>query len=189
MITQLVTTEEELNCPINIIVRADRWGFDNEKWGIQIDNTITPLYCCNCHTQLPSFYQMQGSRYGQVGTVHCTCGADIHCTDGDNIVEYLDTMTNLGRNTVGNYHLDFVNMYKLHNDSFTAIRDKTGFNLFSQYAGQTVGLKSVLSELKTNYGLNGTLIKQHSFDQIIRLPQIVNEWLSVLGTINGKTTS
>jgi hypothetical protein len=50
-------------------------------------------------------------------------------------------------------------------------------------------LKSVLSELKTNYGLNGTLIKQHSFDQIIRLPQIVNEWLSVLGTINGKTTS
>ena len=69
MITKILTDTDEQNCEIRIIVRADRWGFNNEFWGIQIDNTITPLFCCNCKTQLKNFYKLNGGRYGQVGTV------------------------------------------------------------------------------------------------------------------------
>lgn len=40
MITEILTENEEQNCEIRIIVRSDKWGFDNKFWGIQIDNTI-----------------------------------------------------------------------------------------------------------------------------------------------------
>lgn len=186
MITALSTIEDELICPINIIVRNDRWGFENEKWGIQLDNTITPLYCSNCKTQLPLFYHLQGSRYGQVGTVECSCGAAIHCTDSDNIVEYLDTMTTIGPNAVGHYHMDFKTMYQLDNESFIVLKEKTGFDLFRQYGDQTVQLKTVLTELKTGYGIKASDCRTHSYDKLSRLPMVVNEWLSLLETLKAE---
>jgi hypothetical protein len=189
MITQLFTTEEELNCPINIIVRPDRWGFDNENWGIQIDNTITPLYCSNCHTQLPAFYHLQGSRYGQVGTITCSCGAAIHCTDSDNIVHYLDTMTMVGRNAVGHHHIDFISLYQLNNEAFVRLKENCGFDLFLQYSNQTVELKTVLDELRTNYGFHSLLTTEHSADKITRLPGLVNQWLSIWDVVNGSSTT
>lgn len=187
MIIQLLSIEEEHNCPINIIVRPDRWGFDNENWGIQIDITITPLYCSNCHTQLPAFYHLQGSRYGQVGTITCSCGADIHCTDSDNIVQYLDTMTMVGRNAVGHYHIDFISLYQLNNEAFVRLRDNCGFDLFGRYNNQTVELKTVLDELRANYGFHSLLTTEHSADKITRLPGLVNKWLSVLDTLSGES--
>ena len=77
MISEILTNEEEVECEIRIKVRTNRWGFNNEYWGIQIDNTITPLFCCYCNRQLEYFYKLDGSRYGQVGTVCCDCGAKI----------------------------------------------------------------------------------------------------------------
>ncbi len=184
MITKILTDTDEQNCEIRIIVRADRWGFNNEFWGIQIDNTITPLFCCNCKTQLKNFYKLNGGRYGQVGTVECTCGAEIHCTDSDNIVEYLDTLTTVKRTTVDKYFIDFTKTYKLDNSSFVAIKDKVGFDIFRKYANQTIDLKEIIKELEVDYKICIDNNKKFSFDKFEHLPKTINKWFAILDNIN-----
>lgn len=183
MITEILTDDEERDCEIKIIVRPDKWGVDNEFWGVQIDNTITPLYCCNCKTQLKYFYKLNGGRYGQVGSVKCICEADIHCTDSDNIVEYLDTLTTIGKNPIGSYYLDFKKMYKLDNKSFLTIRDKVGLNIYQQYVNETIDLKIVVEELENKYGLKTDNSKDFTFEEIERLPKIINRWFRILYNI------
>lgn len=184
MITEILTDTDEQNCEIRIIVRADRWGFDNEFWGIQIDNTITPLYCCNCKTQLKSFYKLSGGRYGQVGTVECTCGAEIHWTDSDNIVEYLDTLTTVRQSPVDKYYIDFTKIYKLDNNSFIAIKEKLGFDVFKKYANQTIDLKAIIKELEVDYGISTDNDKRFTFDKFHHLPKTINKWFSILDNVN-----
>ena len=45
MITEIHTTDQEIEASIRLIVRG-------EEWGVQIDNHITPLFCCHCEKQL-----------------------------------------------------------------------------------------------------------------------------------------
>lgn len=184
MITEIFTESEQQNCEIRIRVRSDKWGSNNEFWGIQIDNTITPLFCCNCKTQLSNFYKLSGGRYGQVGTVKCACGAEIHCFDSDNIVEYLDTSTSFKQNSIDKYHIDYTKMYKLENIYFSTIRDKVGFDIFHQYADQTIDLKKIIEELEVKYGLKTESELNFSFDKIERLPKTINKWLTILDSIN-----
>ncbi|MFN0050337.1 MAG: hypothetical protein ACKVOU_14535 [Cytophagales bacterium] len=180
MISEILTDEEEQNCEIRIIVRADRWGFNKEFWGIQIDNTITPLYCCSCKTQLKNFYKLNGGRYGQVGTVKCTCEAEINCFDSDNIVEYLDTLTSIDQTLIDKCYIDYTKMYRLNNDSFITIRDKVGFDIYKKYSNQTIDLKQIVEDLELIYGLKYENYQDFRFDKIKQLPRIVNKWLTIL---------
>lgn len=184
MITEILSDTDEQNCEIRIIVRTDKWGFNNEFWGIQIDNTITPLYCCNCKTQLKSFYKLNGGRYGQVGTVVCTCGAEIHCTDSDNIVEFLDTLTTFRQTSVDKYYIDFTKIYKLDNSSFISIKEKIGFDVFKKYANQTIDLKAIVKELEVDYGISTDSDINITFDKFDQLPKTINKWFAILDNIN-----
>ena len=183
MITEILTDIDEQNCEIRVIVRIDRWGFNSEYWGVQIDNTITPLYCCNCKTQLKNFYKLNGGRYGQVGTIKCSCGADIHCTDGDNIVEYLDTLTTLGQTSIDKHYIDFTKMYKLDNNTFSTIRDKVGFDIYTKYANQSIDLKKIIDDLELNYGLKTENEQKFTFDKFEHLPKTINKWLTILDNV------
>jgi hypothetical protein len=180
MITKINTLEEELNCQIRVIVRSDRWGFQNEFWGIQIDNTITPIFCCHCNKQLPDFYKLNGGRYGQVGSVMCNCGAEIHCSDSDNIVEYLETVTKIENRDVGTFRVDFIEQYQLDNNSFLKIKDCLGFDIFTMYCNQTIDLKNIISTIRNSVELREIKVKEHSNAKFEKLPQIINEWLSIL---------
>lgn len=176
MITEILTDTEEQGCEIRLIVRSD-------KWGIQIDNTITPLYCCNCKTQLKNLYKLNGGRYGQVGTVKCSCSAAIHCTDSDNRVEYLDILTTLGNTIIGKYHIDFIKLYKLDNSTFFTIKNNLGFDIYKKYANQIIDLKKVIEELEINYELKIENEQDFTFDKFTHLPKIINKWLTILDKI------
>ncbi|EKT3967409.1 hypothetical protein NTJ12_002497 [Flavobacterium psychrophilum] len=181
MITEIFTEEEEIKCEIKITFRSENHGSNNECNRIQIDNNITPLFCCNCKNQLTNFYKLNGSRYGQVGTIKCNCGAEIHCTDSDNIVEYLDTLTTVEQNQVGKYHIDYSRIYKLNNEIFSLIKDKTGFDVFKQYSNQNVELNVIVKELETKYVIEKS--REYSFENFKRLPVIINKWYSILETL------
>lgn len=184
MLTEITTDKDEQNCEIRIIVRTDRWGVNKKSWGIQIDNTITPLYCCNCKTQLKRFYKLNGGRYGNAGSVVCICGAEIHCTDSDNIVEYLDTVTTFRQSTVGRYYIDFTKTYKLYNSAFIAIKENLGFDIFKSYANQTIGLKEIINELEKDYGVSIDKDQKYICDKFEYLPGIINKWYSILEHMN-----
>ena len=180
MITEIKTIEEELDCEIKIKIRGDRWGANNENWGVQIHNEITPIYCCNCKKQLNNFYRLGGSRYGQVGFVKCKCGAEIHCVDSDNIVEYLDTTTIINNNMIGKYFIDFKSIYKLDNSSFLKIKDNLGFDIFKIYKNQTVDLRTIIEKIENE--IQPELVKHHnhSSDILERLPMLINKWFDLL---------
>ncbi len=180
MITEIKNIEEELDCRINIKFRPFKWGVNNEFWGVQIDNTITPLYCCNCENQLEYFYKLDGGRYGFVGIVKCNCGANINCNDSDNIVEYLDTTTTLNGNLIGKFNIDFVNLYQLNNNSFLKIKEYFNFDIYSEYHNQTIDLKEIIHRLEIEYRFHLSEVKQHTYEKINKLPFIVNKWLSIL---------
>lgn len=57
-----------------------------ERRFVDLDVALVPLRCAACGTQLPGFYEHRGSRYGQVGSVGCSCGAVVGVTDADNVV-------------------------------------------------------------------------------------------------------
>ena len=175
MIREIQNIDEEIDCKINIIFRPDKWGRNNEFWGVQIDNKITPIYCCNCKNQLDNFYKLHGGRYGVVGVVKCKCGAEIHCFDSDNIVEYLDTTTTIKDEIVGKYYIDFVKLYKLDNASFLKTCDYFNFNIFAEYNKQMVDLKDIIYKLEKEFDCKPNSLSLHSADKFDKLPRTVNK--------------
>jgi len=180
MITEIKTIEAELECEIKIIIRGDRWGANNENWGVQIDNKITPIYCCNCKKQLNNLYRLDGSRYGQVGFVACNCGAEIHCVDSDNIVEYIDTATIINDNAIGKYFIDFKSLYKLDNSSFLKIKDNYELDIFEIYKNQTVDLRIIIDKIEEKIQPDLVNHCNHSSDIFERLPMLINKWFDLL---------
>jgi hypothetical protein len=175
-ISKIRTDSEEQEATVNLIVRDDQWG-------VQIDNRITPIYCCNCNKQLNNFYKLDGSRYGQVGTVKCSCGAEIHCTDSDNIVEYLNTITILNNIEIGKYRIDFKKTYKLEKLYWTLIKNKIGYDIISQHKNTTIDLKEIIDEIITNYHISIDSMEQYKSDKFEKLPIIINKWFELLNII------
>jgi hypothetical protein len=106
-ISLLTYIEQEEDLQIKLIARGD-------EFAVQIDSQITPIFCCYCNEFLKGLFQIQGSRYGQVGTVPCKCGAQIHCSDSDHIVEYIDALTEVNGRKIGKYHIDLKKEFKLN---------------------------------------------------------------------------
>jgi hypothetical protein len=182
MITAIITTDEELKAIIMLEVRG-------EQWGVQIDNHITPLYCCNCKKQLDNLYKLDGSRYGHVGTVTCQCGAEISCVDSDNIVEYLDTTTTFENEKIGSYYIDFKNIYRLNNSSWTFIKENIGYDILSEHKGQTVNLEDVINEISARFNLTVDNSVLYSSDRFNKLPIIINKWFTLLNSIDNTATN
>ena len=170
------TLDEEQKATITLDIRG-------EQWGVQIDNHVTPLFCCNCKTQLDNFYILDGGRYGQVGTVNCKCGAEIHCVDSDNIVEYLDTTTTYNNQLIGQYYIDFKELYKLNPRTWTIIKEKIGYDIFIEHKAEKIELANVIEELISKFSFEVKNTKQYSSDKFDKLPKIINKWFGLLDTI------
>ncbi|PQQ66380.1 hypothetical protein [Acetivibrio saccincola] len=174
-------------------IRQDRKGRKSEeefdllvcarkikKIGVQIDVEITPLYCMNCNKQLEGFYKHDGSRYGQVGSVQCNhCDEEIRCVDHDNIVEELITYS-------GNQKLvlDYYKLYKLENEVWNKIKEKTGYDLFQRYSNEEwVPLHNVMDEICTLCNVRLVEIPPYTYntsDKIKKFPYIANKWFALL---------
>jgi len=176
MITEIIIPDDETKTSISLIIRG-------ENWGVQLDNHITPLYCCNCTKQLAKFYKLDGSRYGQVGSVNCECGAEIHCVDSDNIVEYLDTITTFQNRTIGKHKIDFKTTYRLSNTDWQFVKDKIGYDIFI-HKNQTLELDVVMDEIIQENKLIIDSTKQFTADKFNRLPLLINRWLCLLESID-----
>ena len=170
------TLDEEQKATITLDIRGGQWG-------VQIDNHVTPLFCCNCKTQLDNFYILDGGRYGQVGTVNCKCGAEIHCVDSDNIVEYLDTTTTYNNQLIGKYYIDFKELYKLNPRTWTIIKEKIGYDIFIEHKAERIELANVIEELISKFSFEVKNTKQYSSDKFDKLPKIINKWFGLLDTI------
>jgi hypothetical protein len=181
MITEILNEEQELDCDITVVVRSEPWALESEFGGIQVDNTITPLFCGACNTQLKSFYKLQGSRYGQVGSVRCHCGAEIYCSDSDSMVEYLETVTKVGDQLRGNYYIDFRKMYKIDSNQFSFLKDRIGFDIFDLYSKQRIDLKHIIEDIEIKYKIEENV--SHSFAVFGRLPKTINKWYSLLDSL------
>ncbi len=170
------TRVEEQKATITLDIRGGQLG-------VQIDNHITVIFCCHCKTQLDNFYILDGGRYGQVGTVNCKCGAEIHCVDSDNIVEYLDTTTTFNDQLIGKYYIDFKNLYKLNTQTWTIIKEKTGYDIFIEHKAEQIELADVLEEIISKFSLEIDELKEYSSDKFYKLPELINKWFGLLDTI------
>jgi len=176
MITEIPTPDKEIEANITLIVRG-------KEWGVQIDNHITPIYCCNCEKQLENLYKLEGGRYGQVGTVNCKCGSEIHCVDSDNIVEYLDTVTTFDNKIIAKYYIDFKQLYRLNNTSWALLKDKVGYNILNEHKDKTVNLEDVVHQIISKFNLAIDNSSQYSTDKFHKLPIIINKWLGLLNSV------
>jgi hypothetical protein len=181
MIAKILTEKEEADCEIRVIFsKVLSHKGRHEIVRVKMDNRITPLYCFNCNLQLPHFYRMDGGRYGQVGTIRCGCGADIHCVDSDNIVEYLDTATWLGQDEVGKDVIDYAKMFKVDAKVFATIQEKLNVDVFLRYGGRSVDLKVIVEEFEDFLGCKADMRSNYVYGRYERLPAIANRWLTLL---------
>lgn len=180
MIKRIASKEQELGC--KVLVKAYVKELDNNETvqQISIDNTITPLYCSICKKQLDGFYFLDGSRYGQVGSIKCSCGAEIHCTDSDNIVDYLKTFTYYDRVLYSRRTIDFTSLYRLNEESFALIKLKYGFDIFERYRNQTVDLATLIADIESTIQPESILHTNHSSGVFERLPSVINRWFDLL---------
>ncbi len=176
MITEILTVDQEEKATISINV-------SEEQWQIQIDNHITPLYCCNCKMQLDNLYKLDGGRYGQVGTIFCKCGAEIHCVDSDNMVDYLDTTTIFENKIVGTYHIDFKQLYRLNNSNWALIKENIGYDIFNECQGQTMGLEEILNEIIFRFDLTIDSSTNYNTSNFRKLPATINKWFGLLNLV------
>ena len=176
MIIEILKADQEIDASIRLIVRG-------EEWGVQIDNHITPLYCCNCKKQLDKLYKLDGGRYGQVGTVNCKCGSEIHCVDSDNNVEYLDTTTTFENKIVGKNFIDFKQLYRLNNSSWTLLKENIGYDILSEDKNQEINLEDIINKTILNYNLTIDNSKRYSADKFDNLPTIINKWFGLLNSL------
>ncbi|MBO1514415.1 hypothetical protein [Metabacillus bambusae] len=156
---------------INIIVRGD-------KWGTQLDVSITPIFCVKCNKQLPELYEHMGSRYGQVGTIQCDfCGTNIYCVDNDNIVEKLCTT---------GYILDYYKLYKLEDEIWGKVKDVIEYDITSRHVGNTVTLDYVINEICQEFSItlkdNNYFISEDG--KITKFPKSVTKWFDLLQTLS-----
>jgi hypothetical protein len=152
---------------INLIVR-------NGAGSPSLDVSITPIYCMNCDRQLPHLYVHLGSRYGQVGTIHCEfCESAIHCTDGDNIVYELKT---------SGYVLNYLHLYQLEKDIWVKLKELHGYDITARHKDKTITLETVVEELSKEFKIPVTRSQQFtSHDgKITMFPNVVVKWFSIL---------
>ena len=188
MIVKLDNEETELNCQILIHFRPDRWGPNNENWGIQINSKITPLYCCNCQNQLSNLFHIDGGRYGHVGTIKCSCEAEINCTDSDNIVEYLNTSSYFDEKKVGELLIDFKSLYQLNNESIQVISDEINMNIFEVFNGKRIDLEELVGFVIENSQLKIQGDYSLPNEKFTKLPKKVNNWLELLNNTSANKT-
>jgi hypothetical protein len=143
---------------------------------VYIDVNITPIFCENCKKQLPCFYYLGGSRYGQVGEVECDyCKTKIFCSDSDNIVEYLRT---------NGIRMDYYQLYKLDNETWDKLKEKTGYDIYCKGLVALTPLNDVMNEICEYLNLK-SIKEDHSHgiitnDRITNLPKLINKWLYIL---------
>lgn len=172
---------KEEDCKINLKIREE------DKWGVQIDVHLTPLYCLNCNNQLDGFFHHNGSRYGQVGSTICNhCGSEIFCTDSDNIVEYLNMYTQVKGTTFDNTKksiLDYYKLYKLDKQNWIALKSKAGYDIFKRHKDECIPLDCVITEVCDENNIKLRYVQQEIpviDERIKRLPDIVNKWIVLL---------
>lgn len=151
----------------------------NEQYGVEIHATVVPLYCTSCERQLSHLYYAPGSRYGLVGYTECDhCGADMSVCDNDYYVSYHDVATKKG-----NLRQDYVALYRLGKDVWTAIKQKTGYDIIARYREQKVLLSQVISEICAPSGLDPARLDKAQYftdPRFDRYPIVVNRWLGLL---------
>lgn len=162
---------------VNLLVRGERWG-------VQLDVTVTPLYCLSCKTQLSHMYFLGGSRYGYVGFVECDhCGAKINCVDSDNIVEFLRTYHEVGGDPSSEFKINYRELYRLENPIWSLVQDKTGFDIIHTHKDQEVVLAQVVEEICNRIDLDPSRLigEIAGLDTLFkRMPKIVTRWLLLL---------
>lgn len=171
----IITAEEEFFPAVFLHIKNDRLD-------VRIDTRITPLYCHRCEAQVPGLFRLNGSRYGQVGSITCNCGAIITCVDSDNIVEWLDTITHVEGRELGRLRIDYYELYCLGSSSWELLREKTGFAVPETFNGRQTNLADIVSLLETRYQLKqDSTIHTHPVFPI--LPAVVEKWMRLLQSI------
>lgn len=172
-IQKILTKKEEEGLEIFLIIRDDL--------GVLIDSQITPIYCSYCEKQVNGLFHLQGSRYGNVGIVHCSCGSEIQCTDSDSIVEYIITDTYFNGQKCGSYHIDLKGLYKLDYQHWELIKKRTGFNMIKQYFNRTILLRQLLRELPRNGFFHIESERKVKSDIVFtEVPKIITEWHQII---------
>lgn len=187
MITKIESIQDESNSNISITFKPGRWGFKKKLWGVELNIGISPIFCVSCNKQLEHFYKLDGSRYGQVGTVECSCGAVINCSDADYLVDYLNTQTSHNDKIVGENYINFFTIYKLSNAYFLKIKEFCGLDLFEKYNNQTIQLSEIIKDILLQDSINITATKEFSVENVVRLPKVINQWFEILETVSDGT--
>jgi hypothetical protein len=130
-----------IDSAVDLIVRG-------EPWGVLLDVKLFPLQCPVCDFIFPNLFEHRGSRYGHVGQVVCKCGEELNLTDSDNIVEYIEIHTQIGKRTQ-----DFRELYNLTSEDFQVLNQKYNYDIFQKHAGERISLLGLVDELEKITGI------------------------------------
>ena len=147
---------------IELIIRGGQWG-------VQLNVKVFPIICPSCNEYFDELYHHSSSRYGQVGSIKCKCGATVHLTDSDNIVEYIKCHS---QEKV--LVLDFKELYHLRSSDFESIDNIYSYDIFERHLNDTVDLADLIRLIKIE-----NRIEANHIESDIPLPQVVKEWIGL----------
>jgi hypothetical protein len=147
---------------IDLIVRGD-------KWGVQLDVKEFPIICPSCNQYFPELYSHNFSRYGQVGSVNCSCGETVQLTDSDNIVEYIKCHSKDKTVTI-----NFKELYQLTSSDFDIIRTKFTYDIFELHLNDRLNLSDLINEIQLENKIEVTPIESD-----IPLPLVIKRWIGL----------
>lgn len=147
---------------------------------VAIDVKVTPLYCGKCRKELKRMYLLDGSRYGQVGTVQCDfCSARIDISDNDNLVDGLRLFNGKRYD-----FLDYERLYRLEDTVWEDIKECTGYDIFAAYETQQVCLEKVMQEIKQTLPVPvpTDLPADFTVHEYIKnnIHSVIKEWIALL---------
>lgn len=151
------------NPQVHLIVRGGQWG-------VQLDVRTFPIQCPTCRSFASTLFQHKGSRYGYVGSRDCECGAEIHLTDSDNIVDYIKCA---GKDK--SITLEFSNIFSLNSAAFERLKANLGYDIFEKHLEETIALSELNREIEETYGIIASPVEKE-----FPLPEEVKKWLGIL---------
>jgi len=148
---------------IELIVRGG-------EWGVQLDVKEFPIICPACNNYFHELFHHISSRYGQVGSVNCSCGETVNLIDSDNIVEFI-----VCHSTEKSIKIDFKELFRLRQEDFESLRINLMYDIFEKHQNERISLLELIQTIELECG-----IQVESIESEIPMPQIIKKWLGLI---------
>lgn len=161
--------DNERSVDVKLIVRS-------EEQKVLINVCDYPIVCPSCKNYFSDLYHSKGSRYGYLGARHCDCGAKVHLSDSDNVVDYVKCFTSKNDARADKtIVVDFYKEFQLRTSDFEKLKKRLNYDIFEKHFNEEIYLSDLIKAIEAEYK-----IKASPIESKIPLLLVVKKWMGLL---------